>query len=414
MLANNILTTQQLIRRTIDSEAFHPDVSHSDLRHSITMNDLVVNRSTDKADGTLAVHGITLADNSAAPEWIELLPAGVFSGRDGRGPYKLSNPDDVIAATRKIELPAGIPIDYDHATDLAAPEGRPAPAAGWIRELAVRDGAIWGRVEWTQHGAAAVTTHEYRYISPVFEHGPDGNVARLLRAALTNHPNLYLTAISARIPINEAGNTPVAHLRSPLALELCALLGIAETASRAEIIDAVRTLAENKPLDLATMPRAAGSPTAEVQGEDGHEHFVPAAQFQQTLIALNSLQAARAYERAEHAVSEALRAGKLVPAQRDWAIAYCAADFQDFSKFISRQPTLALGESEWKPLSTFGNQSSVNAHASESSITQVERNICGTLGIAQKDFLAHKSQRGEMLGRSTADGGHTSGDIAKG
>jgi phage I-like protein len=413
MLTNNILATQQIIPRTINSEAFHPNASQPDLRHSITMNDLVVNRSTDKADGTLAVHGITLADNSAAPEWIELLPAGVFSGRDGRGPYKLSNPDDVIAATRKIELPAGIPIDYDHATDLAAPEGRPAPAAGWIRELAVRDGAIWGRVEWTQHGAAAVITHEYRYISPVFEHGPDGNVARLLRAALTNNPNLYLTAISARVPVNEASNTPVSDVLNPLALKLCALLGIAESASSVEIIDAVRTLAEHKPSNLATMPRAAGSPTAEVHGEDGQEHFVPAAQFQQTLTALNSLQAARAYERAEHAVSEALRAGKLVPAQRDWAIAYCTLDFQDFSKFISRQPTLALGESEWKPLSTFGNQWSVGAHATELSITQVERNVCTTLGIAQTDFLAHKSQRGGMLARSS-DGGHTSGDTAKG
>jgi phage I-like protein len=413
MIAYNLLTTQRSIRKTTNGEAFHPDVSHLDLRHSITMNDLVVNRSTDKADGTLAVHGITLADNSAAPEWIELLPAGVFSGRDGRGPYKLSNPDDVIAATRKIELPAGIPIDYDHATDLAAPEGRPAPAAGWIRELAVRDGAIWGRVEWTQHGAAAVTTHEYRYISPVFEHGPDGNVARLLRAALTNNPNLYLTAISARVFVNETGNTLVADLRNPLALELCALLGIAETASRVEIIDAVRTLAKNKPVNVTTMPSATSSPMAEARGGDGHKDFVPAAHFQQTLTALNSLQAARAYDRAEHAVSEALRAGKLVPAQRDWAIAYCTADFQDFSKFISRQPTLALGESEWKPLSTFGNQSSVNARATESPITHVERNICSTLGIAQKDFLAHKSQRGGMLGRS-ADGSHISNDVAEG
>ena len=379
------------------------------------MNDLVVNPSTDKADAILAVHGITLADNGAAPEWIELLPAGVFSGRDGRGPYRLSNPAEVIAATRKIELPAGIPIDYDHATDLAAPEGRPAPAAGWIRELAVRDGAIWGRVEWTQHGAAAVTTHEYRYISPVFEHGPDGNVARLLRAALTNNPNLYLTAISTRIPVNEAGTSPVGQIENPLALELCALLGIADTASGVEIIDAVRTLAGAKPANSATTPRAAGpSPTEARRGENGHEHFVPAAQFQQTLTALNNLQAATAYERAERAVTEALRAGKLVPAQREWAIAYCTADSQDFSNFISRQPTLALGESEWKSLSTFGNQSGASAHATESLISRLELSICANLGIAHEAFLAHKSQRAGMLGRSIADGDHTFTDTAKG
>lgn len=376
------------------------------------MNDLVVNRSTDKSDG-IAVHGITLADTGAAPEWIELLPAGVFSGRDGRGPYRLSNPNDVIAATRKTELPTGIPIDYDHATDLAAPEGRPAPAAGWIRELAVRDGAIWGRVEWTQHGAAAVTTHEYRYISPVFEHAPDGNVARLLRAALTNNPNLYLTAISASTTVNEIDKTPVGEIRDSLALELCTLLGIAEAASSVEIVDAVRTLAANKLVNGRTKQPAASSSTAEARRADSHEHLVPAAQFQQTLTALNGLQAARAYERAEHAVSEALRAGKLVPAQRDWAIAYCTADFQDFSSFISRQPTLALGESEWNTLSALGNQSSTNTHSTESLTSPVERSICATLGIDHKDFLVHKSQRYETLGRSTADGNAASGAVGK-
>ena len=97
-----------------------------------------------------------------------------------------------------MRLEAGLPIDYDHATDFAAPAGRPAPAAGWIREIEVREGALWGHVEWTSHGASAVVTHEYRYISPVFEYSENGEVQRLLRAALTNNPNLYLTAISAR------------------------------------------------------------------------------------------------------------------------------------------------------------------------------------------------------------------------
>jgi len=39
---------------------------------------------------------------------------------------------------------------------------------------------------------------EYRYVSPVFQFDPkDGSVTRLLRAGLTNNPNLHLTAIAA-------------------------------------------------------------------------------------------------------------------------------------------------------------------------------------------------------------------------
>src|SRR5216683_1020944 len=66
----------------------------------------------------------------------------------------------------------------------------------------LRDGRRRGRVEWTKHGAAALATREYRYVSPVFEHDEKGAVVRLVRAALTNNPNLYLKAIAAR---NERG-----------------------------------------------------------------------------------------------------------------------------------------------------------------------------------------------------------------
>src|SRR5208337_2666539 len=79
---------------------------------------------------------------AAAPEWIELLPAGVFYGRDGRGPFRLADPSAVIESTIALQMNAGLPIDYDHATDFGAPEGRPAPAAGWIRELEVRGGGV--------------------------------------------------------------------------------------------------------------------------------------------------------------------------------------------------------------------------------------------------------------------------------
>jgi phage I-like protein len=154
----------------------------------------------------LSIGATRLAESTMPPEWIELIPAGDFKGRDGRGPFRLSNPARVIAATTVLQMDAGLPIDYDHATDLGAPEGRPAPAAGWICAFEAREGALWGKVDWTAHGADAVATREYRYVSPVFEYAEGGEVVRLLRAGLTNNPNLYLTAISAKAG-DRAGTT---------------------------------------------------------------------------------------------------------------------------------------------------------------------------------------------------------------
>jgi phage I-like protein len=89
-----------------------------------------------------------IVGSDGTPEWIQLIPAGEFSGRDGRGPYILADPDEVIENTRSLDMEAGLPIDYDHASEHAATEGSPAPAAGWIVDLAARAGAVWGKKAW--------------------------------------------------------------------------------------------------------------------------------------------------------------------------------------------------------------------------------------------------------------------------
>src|SRR5277367_3942313 len=179
---------------------------------------------------------------AAAPEWIELLPAGVFYGRDGRGPFRLDDPAAVIASTTAMQMAAGIPIDYDHATDFGAPEGRPAPAAGWIRALEVRGGAVWGRVEWTARAASSIVAREYRYVSPVFQFDPkDGSVTRLLRAGLTNNPNLHLTAIAAARTAAAGNETRDPRMEFPTQ-ELRDLLNLDIDATVADVIAKVRQL----------------------------------------------------------------------------------------------------------------------------------------------------------------------------
>lgn len=342
----------------------------------------------------LGVHGAALDGNASAPEWIELLPAGVFRGRDGRGPFRLADAGAVIEATRALRMSAGIPIDYDHATDLAAPEGRPAPAAGWIRELAERDGAVWGRVQWTRHGAAAVTTREYRYVSPVFEHRKDGVVVRLLRAALTNNPNLYLTAISSMM--TDADDSYAANnaeregesMDLPLT-EIRSLLGLGPDAGAEEILDGIRA--------LTTTPQAGANAARAAEGNlhDGAVdlgRYVPLAHFQKTVGELNQLRALHARERAERLVDEATRAGKIVPAQREWAIAYCAADEAGFNDFVARQPAVALGAIAFADAPAGARRDEERAAA---ALTAAEAAVCAHLGVDAEDYARRKRAGGD-------------------
>lgn len=121
------------------------------------------------------------------PEWIEVVPAGKFSTRDGRGPFVNDDSEAVLRRTDALRMDAGYPIDYDHATDFAAPEGQPAPAAGWMTAFKIENGVILAKVEWTPQGAHAVTNRNWRHVSPVFDGDKQGHVMRLVRAALTNN-----------------------------------------------------------------------------------------------------------------------------------------------------------------------------------------------------------------------------------
>jgi hypothetical protein len=126
-------------------------------------------------------------DGASVPDWVQLLPAGTFRGEDGRGPYILSNPAAVVAASMG---EGKLPVDENHAIDLAAPKGAPSPARGWIVEMQARPDGIWGRVDWSETGRSLLQSKAYSFLSPVFMYSPSGIISRIFRAGLTNTPNL--------------------------------------------------------------------------------------------------------------------------------------------------------------------------------------------------------------------------------
>lgn len=143
-----------------------------------------------------AVVSVTLdTGGKPPPQWIQLLPAGPnIQGADGRA-WTLKEPASLVAAFQQRLTP--LVIDWEHASEHRAPQGLDAPAAGWIHQLDVRDGQIWGRAEWTARAASQIQGKEYRYLSPVFSYRKDSReIVALTSAGLTNQPNLPLTALN--------------------------------------------------------------------------------------------------------------------------------------------------------------------------------------------------------------------------
>ena len=261
-------------------------------------------------------------DGDTVPDWIRFVPAGEFRAVDGRGPWRIVDPAGVVAASLAA-LP--LPLDENHATDHAQKNGGAAPARGWIAELQARDDGLWGRVEWTDTGRSLLAERAYRAVSPVIEHTKDGQVLRLVRAALTNTP-----AVPGLSLLTEESALDLTQLR--------AALGLPETADEAAILAGARAASEAQRTGQAMLTRVA---TAAGLGADATPDVIvttltaraaagdPAALAQRVVTLetqLTTLNQQTARTRAEALVDGAITAGKPIRALREHYIARAVAD----------------------------------------------------------------------------------------
>jgi phage I-like protein len=305
--------------------------------------------SASPAAATIALcHAQALPDGEA-PEWIHLLPQGVIETVDGRGPYTVEDPDALIA--RSMEATGGrAPIDENHATDLAAPNGGASPARGWIVALQARADGIWGKVDWTKSGRELIGDRAYRAVSAVFTHDKANRVQLLLRAALVNRPNLRgLTALNSEIVMN------------PVLAALLKVLGLkadADEATALQAVEALKTTASTTALQAALSPiaKAAGlkadaddkavlaAVTTLAKAKDGDKDMVIVAlQAEVTTLGtqLKTLQDGTARDKAEAAVDAAIALGKPgVKPLRDHYIARHMAEPAAVDKELAGLPSL--------------------------------------------------------------------------
>jgi|GEM_PF-951366 len=326
---------------------------------------------------------------------LELIPAGHFGGRDGRS-WNNDQPDQVVALSQAIQIPAGICIDEDHALEFSANEkiGGSAPAYGWIKSLEIREGAIWGKVEWTPLGAQAVKDRIYCGLSPVFAFDEDsGRVLALLSAGLTNKPNLTLKAFNSRerhaVQQEKVEMKKIAELlglkpdasESDIQTALNAVLAVIGALAAAIGVDAKAAIALNAESMNAALTKKFGAPNAvlvalctkaEVKTDAAADaiiaglekvlidpaKFVPMDAHMALKEELTALNAGKPAE----LVKQALKDGRLLPRQESWALNYAQRDLEGFKTYIGvapeqlgdvRKPTdKALNASDSKAIAT--------------------------------------------------------------
>lgn len=328
------------------------------------------------------------------PDVVKILPLGHVESQ--KGPFDVDGEslDDI----RKQFKGRGIDlvIDYEHQTlkDVQA------PAAGWIKDIFKDGDAIAAKVEWTPQGRKYLENKEYRYLSPVvIVRKADNKAVGLHSVALTNTPaidgmypivnsldpedyetkenggtsNMDITELINQIAglLGLDANTPPDQVMKALTDALNQAQALKETAEAAKA-NADKVVANKticgllgletgaKTEDAAAAIQALKAPTGTVSAED-----------------FKTLQLKLAKRDADEAVTQAMKAGKLCAAQKDWATEYALKDPTGFASFVEKAPQgVPMGE-------VAGDTSTV---ANKAAVDEEDLKVCKMLGISKEDL----------------------------
>ncbi|KIQ55852.1 hypothetical protein SY28_01135 [Meiothermus taiwanensis] len=226
-----------------------------------------------------------------------------------------------LAAVREQLRQNGRPwvLDWHHATlDVEAGKRDKAPAAGFIQDVVVEEGYVYGLVEWTPEGAADVMKGAFAFISPVLLHTEDGHVVGYHSHALTNRPG---TQWQRRIGMEEKMD----WLRQ--------MVGLPPDAGEEQVrtaLEALQARAQLGDLLVQSLGLSDAAVTPELRAR-----VIRLAANEQVLDEVSRLreqleQEARQREqqRIQALVEAALEDGRILPNQRELFLRLAASDFE--------------------------------------------------------------------------------------
>jgi phage I-like protein len=333
---------------------------------------------------------------SKLPEWIRVLPLGKVELADHREPFTVDEASlkSMVAAFRSRGI--DLVIDYEHQSL----NGERAPAAGWIKDLEARGDGLWAQVDWTQQAREYLAQREYRYFSPVLRLDPETRrPMALMHVGLTNVPAInHLPPLVARwggeakapgelqkeelVLRAPAIEMKYAKEKAKMVEKLKSLMGLNPEVEAGAVcgkaLEAFRDLGGclNLP-DDATVAQLKGAVEALKAG---------AERLLKTEEALLTLKARLVKETTERYVEEALKAGKVSPAQRGWALEYCRRDPEGFKTFTERAPKLVpTGEELQLKREPFDE---------EHGLIPEELALCRSLNVPAEAYLKAKQHAG--------------------
>lgn len=276
-------------------------------------------RTCEPAQERLVIASAAI-EAGTAPSSVVIAPWGEVKSANGTFVMDEQSAQLVIEAFKAHGT--DIPIDYEHQSlggSFASPSGQ-APAAGWIKSLGFvspgqageGEAGLVAEVAWTEPAREKLLAREYRYLSPVvMVRRGDRRVTSLHSAALTNKPAI----VGARPIVNRCAES-----------------------------DGESRLPDSDPAISSRIDAAGTGKAVEVLrmrlGLPGD------CSVEQLLVSAEQRLAAMVHEAAgvaaERRVAAAVGAGKLTPAQHDWAMQLALKDPATFDAWAESAPQVVV------------------------------------------------------------------------
>ena len=321
------------------------------------------------------------------PRWIRILPLGRVELVDQRSPLEVDLESLSAMVSSFKSRGVDVVIDYEHQSL----QGERAPAAGWVKELEARGDGLYARVEWTPQAQEYLRNREYRYFSPVLRLDPETRKPQILmQVALTNVPAIK-------------GLAPLVAKQQEETSRGVVVRGMEMTANRekGKMREKLKGLMG---LDPGTQDESLWARVVEVFRELGETlglpEEAPASRLAETVAALKAtseqlpevrqelevLKSRLAEETVAQVVEEALKAGKIAPAQKDWALEYCGRDQEGFKAYIAGAPKVVPTGEDWQALRD--SRGAGGLHPEELA-------LCRVLHLAPEVYATAKAQGGK-------------------
>ena len=310
-----------------------------------------------------AINNIELdTESNKLPFEIELIPSeDMFVGFDGRVFRAL---DKVAIANNTNSKLKYVVIDENHKTDYTSGTGASVEAMGWMSDFFVKeDNSLWAKVEWTQAGAEKISNKSYKYISPVYQIDKSANIISILRAAITNNPNLNLKALNNKNDDNdiknkkEGGNMPEEKELQELKLAL-----------------------NDAKLKNGELERAINEKDAKVAEAEAKNKELEKA-LNEANAKLSELSKATAEREALSIVEKAINGGKIAPSTKEVYIALCMEEggVEKFNKIMENTPSAGI----FKELNL-----NKGAEGNKTELNEADKQMAKAMGYSEEEYKA--------------------------